>query len=133
MDNTEDTCPLCQLPRYNQHNKPAAWFYYFPIIPTLKRNWKYCPKWAENCYYPYGGRENVEEGIMHDIFDTPNWRKHPELKHVGNIGLITNADGVSFQISANYSMSPAMAMVANLPPHERYPILLFHYYTTLIF
>jgi hypothetical protein len=112
-------CPLCECPRYKNGKPHGRYFFYFPLTEYLKREWAYNIPWARHCYYPWQGHAS-QPGEMTDIFDSPNWKKHPQLAEAGNIGFVFNADGKSVFKSGSYSVWPIFLMVANLPPALRY-------------
>lgn len=80
------------------------------------------PSWAHKCYYPWTGHlEAVHQfGVISDIYDSPNWKKHPELIPAsGNMGLLMFIDGANVYKTAKHSATPVFLMNANLPPLER--------------
>jgi len=112
-------CPECGISRYKNSTPQGHAFYYYPLAAALQMQWAHWPSWAKASYYPWEGHAVIPDS-MTDIYDSPNWKKHPELEIPGNMGLILNADGMSVFKSGKYSTWPLYLMNANLPPALRY-------------
>jgi hypothetical protein len=115
-------CPECKHGRYHCNKKPqGTYFEYFPLGSALKMCWAHWKSWAAASYYPWEGHVAVEDA-MTDLYDSPNWKKHPELEVAGNMGVVLNADGMSVFQTGSYSTWPLYLINANLPPHLRYEL-----------
>jgi hypothetical protein len=119
-DTTTTECPACEQPRYsNRRNTPKGqYFYYFPLIEYLQLHWHHHPEWAKSCYYPWE-EHKVKPGMIRDVYDAPNWKKHVCLSTPGNMGLALNADGMSVFKSGSSSVWPVYLMNMNLSPAKR--------------
>lgn len=121
-DDMHIECPACEQPRYKNGDakKPKGqYFYYFPLVEYLHLHWSHHPEWAKSCYHPWEGHK-LKPGVIGDVYDTPNWKKHQCLSTPGNMGLALNADGMSVFKSGNSSVWPLYLMNMNLSPAKRY-------------
>ncbi len=81
-------CPVCQQNKFSVGTTKCTldYYFYFPVRDFLEMFWSKFPSWAEKCYYPWHAADpgahfhKPEEGVIKDIFDSPNWKKHNLLE-----------------------------------------------------
>jgi len=116
-----DSCPKCHKSRWMEESNtiPAKVIRHFPLIPHLKRMWRF----VEIVKMLIGYTKHVsEDGIMWLVVDSPAW-KHINTKpefgdfkaRIRNMRLALSLDGVNpFKLSnTNWSMWLVLILIYN--------------------
>ena len=125
-------CPVCGLDRFNRrkdggddedndkgHGLPKKVFWYFPIIPRLKR-WFANKKEAEQLRWHK--EKHKDDGLIRHPADSTQWRnidsRNPEFaKDPRNIRIAMSTDGMNpFMNNNTHSTWPIVLTIFNLPP-----------------